>query len=161
MQRRRQSASSCRLAFESEPRLIEGGLAVDDRGSVAFVNGFRFDAVKRFYIVGNHRAGFVRAWHAHRHEAKYVVVAMGAAVVGVVRIDNWEAPSKDQLVHRYVLAAEKPAILYIPPGHANGFMTLTVDTRVIFFATSSLEESRDDDVRYDARYWDPWSVVER
>lgn len=144
-----------------EPRLIEGGLSVDDRGSVAFVNSFAFDGVKRFYVVANHRAGFVRAWHGHKLERKYVMVVAGSAIVGAVRIDNWEHPSKDLPVHRYVLSAEKPAILYIPPGYANGFMTLTADTKLIFFSTASVEESRNDDIRYDAHYWDAWKIVER
>ncbi len=144
-----------------EPRLIEGGLAVDDRGALAFVNGFDFKGVKRFYVVSNHWAGFVRAWHAHRREAKHVLAVAGHAVVGAVKIDNWEAPAKDLPVKRYVLSSEKPAILYIPPGYANGFMTLTADTRLIFFSTATLEESRDDDIRYEARHWDIWKVVER
>jgi hypothetical protein len=33
--------------------------------------------------------------------------------------------------------------------------------KLIFFSTSTLEESRGDDVRYDARYWDIWQVIER
>lgn len=144
-----------------EPRLIEGGLSVDDRGSVAFVNAFAFDGVKRFYVVANHRAGFVRAWHAHKLERKYVMVVAGSAIVGAVRIDNWEHPSKDLTVHRYVLSAEKPAVLYIPSGYANGFMTLTADTKLIFFSTASVEESRNDDIRYDAYYWNPWNILER
>ena len=49
------------------PRLIEGGLAVDDRGSVAFVNDFDLAVARRFYVVSNHSAGFVRAWHACAH----------------------------------------------------------------------------------------------
>lgn len=144
-----------------EPRLIEGGLAVDDRGTLAFVNAFNFDGVKRFYVVSNHRAGFVRAWHAHRREAKYVLAVAGHAVVGAVKIDNWEAPAKDLPVKSYVLSAEKPSILYIPSGYANGFMTLTAETRLMFFSTATLEESRDDDIRYEARHWDIWKVVER
>jgi len=143
------------------PRLVQGGLAVDDRGEVGFVNDFDFAGVKRFYIVSNHRAGFVRAWHAHRREAKYVLVVQGAAVVGAVPIDNWETPSKDTKVSRFVLSAKKPAVLYIPAGYANGFMSLTKDAKLLFLSTSSLDESRDDDVRYDARYWDIWRVEER
>ena len=142
-------------------RLIEGGLAVDDRGQVSFVNDFGFAGVRRFYMVSNHRQGFVRAWHAHRREAKYVFVASGAAVVGAVEIDDWEAPSKTAQVHRYVLSAKKPSILYIPSGYANGFESLTDDTNIIFFSTASMEEAKSDDVRYDARYWDIWNVIER
>lgn len=143
------------------PYVIEGGLGVDDRGEVAFVNDFCFEGVKRFYVVSNHQAGFVRAWHAHHREAKYVMIVQGAAIVAAVAIDNWERPSKDAQIHRYVLSAQKPAVVYIPSGHANGFMSLTADTKLIFFSTSTLEESRGDDVRYDARYWDAWQVVER
>jgi len=143
------------------PRLIEGGLGVDDRGSVAFVNGFDFAGVRRFYVVANHQAGFVRAWHAHRREAKYVSVIAGAAVVAAVQIDDWQEPSRSAEVHRYVLSAARPAVLFIPPGYANGFMSLTADSRVAFFSTSTVEESREDDVRFDARYWDAWTVAER
>lgn len=142
-------------------RLIEGGLVVDDRGTVSFINDFNFSDVKRFYVVTNHRAGFVRAWHAHRHEAKYITVLRGAAVIGAVKIDDWTKPSRDKPVSRYVLSSNKPSAIYVPAGYANGFMTLVEDTILVFFSTTTVEESRGDDVRYDARYWDIWQVVER
>jgi hypothetical protein len=56
------------------PHLIRGNIAIDDRGTLFFVNDFSLCDVKRFYVVNDHRAGFVRAWHAHRREAKYVAV---------------------------------------------------------------------------------------
>jgi dTDP-4-dehydrorhamnose 3,5-epimerase-like enzyme len=145
----------------SKPTLIPGGLAVDDRGEVAFVNDFHFENVQRFYTVSNHRAGFVRAWHGHRHEAKYVMAVTGAAVVGAVRIDDWEKPSRDLPVERFVLSAQKPAALYVPSGYANGFMSLTADLKLMFFSTSTLEQSSGDDVRFDSQYWPIWQVVER
>ncbi len=149
------------LRDSASPKLIKGSLSVDDRGEVAFVNDFKLDGVKRFYVVSNHKAGFVRAWHAHRHEAKCVFVIQGAALVGAVRIDNWATPAKDLSVSRFVLSAKDPLILCIPPGYANGFMSLTDDSKVVFFSTSSVEESKNDDVRYDSRYWDIWHVQER
>ena len=142
-------------------RLIEGGLAFDDRGQLAFVNNFGFEGVKRFYAVSNHRQGFVRAWHAHRKEAKYVHLALGSALIGAVRVDDWEHPSPTLPVERFVLSASKPAVLFIPAGFANGFMSLSDDALLYYFSTSSIEESRGDDVRYPARHWDPWQVEER
>lgn len=143
------------------PQLLKGGLAVDDRGTVGFVNDFNFDGVKRFYTVENHKQGFVRAWHAHRNESKYVMVIKGSAVIGAVQIDNWEMPSSNLKVHRFVLSEKNPSVLFIPAGYANGFMSLTEDTKIIFFSTSELKDSLNDDVRYDAHYWDPWKVEER
>ena len=145
----------------SEPVLYTGDVAVDDRGELMFVNEFDFAGVKRFYTVRNHRAGFVRAWHAHRREAKYVTVVTGAALVGAVAIDDWDAPSRDAPVKRFVLAAHRPRVLYVPAGYANGFMSLTADAHVVFFSTSTIEESLTDDVRYDPRHWDIWTVEER
>ncbi len=147
--------------MESSPRIMTGGVAVDDRGAVGFVNDFAFEGVRRFYTVTNHRAGFVRAWHAHRHEAKYVTVVQGAAVVAAVAVDDWEYPSRDAVVFRTVLSAAKPGVVYIPQGYANGFMSLTGDAKLMYFSCSSLEESLNDDIRFEARYWNPWSVEER
>jgi dTDP-4-dehydrorhamnose 3,5-epimerase len=149
------------MALGGELVLIEGGLGIDDRGEVGFVNGFGFEGVKRFYTVTNHAPGFVRAWHAHRREAKYVTVLDGAAIVAAVKIDDWEHPSPDLPVQRYVLSGRRPSVLFIPAGWANGFMNLAPDTRLVFFSTATVEESRQDDVRYDARLWNPWTVVER
>jgi len=144
-----------------EPELLRGGISVDDRGEVGFVNEFRFADVRRFYTVSNHSVGFVRAWHAHRHEAKYVLAVAGAALVCCVEIDDWESPSPDLEVERFVLSERSPAVLRVPEGYANGFMTLTPGAKLMFFSTSSLEDSLGDDIRYSAHYWDPWQIEER
>lgn len=132
-----------------EIRLINGGLSVDDRGSVTFVNDFNFSDVKRFYIVENHRVGFIRAWHGHEKEGKYVFVVKGTALVGAVDM-NSESPKK------YILSDRSPKILYIPPGHANGFKTLEEDTRIIFYSTSTLQDSLGDDIRFPFDKWNIW-----
>jgi dTDP-4-dehydrorhamnose 3,5-epimerase len=54
-----------------------------------------------------------------------------------------------------------PAILYIPAGYANGAMTLTPDAKIIYFSTSELNESLNDDFRFESHYWDPWKIEER
>ncbi len=147
--------------MQNELRVITGGLGIDDRGEVGFVNDFDFSGVKRFYSVKNHRQGFVRAWHAHKMESKYVTVVEGAALIGAVAVDDWTKPNKQSQVNRYVLSAKKPSVLFIPAGYANGFMSLTDDARLVIFSTSSLADSQGDDIRFDARYWDIWDVIER
>jgi dTDP-4-dehydrorhamnose 3,5-epimerase len=144
-----------------EVRLIAGDLVVDDRGIVRFVNDFDFAGVKRFYIIENHSPGFVRAWHAHRKEAKYFTVVQGAMLICAVRIDDWDHPSAQLPVERFVLSDVRPSILYIPPGFANGIMSLTEHAKLVVFSTLSLKESLADDIRFPARYWDPWHVEER
>ena len=103
----------------------------------------------------------MRAWHGHRREAKYVLALGGAALVAAVRIDDWKNPGRSLPVQRYELSEQQPALLYIPPGYANGFMSLKAETKLLFLSTATLEQSRGDDFRYDARYWDPWQIAER
>lgn len=146
---------------KEELLLISGDLAVDDRGEVGFVNNFDMTQVKRFYTVVNHKTGFIRAWHAHKKESKYVTVVNGAAIIAAVKIDNWDKPSKDLKIYKFILSAVRPSVVFIPKGYANGFMNLTVDTKILFFSNSTLEESMGDDIRYDAYYWNPWHIIER
>lgn len=143
------------------PELIQGGVSTDDRGRVYFANEFDLAGCRRFYLVENFATGTVRAWHAHRHERKWVLAVSGAALAACVEIDDWNSPSKDQEVYRFVLDAANPSILSIPPGVANGAMSLAPGTKLLYMSDRSLHESLDDDVRFPARYWDPWEVTER
>lgn len=132
-----------------ETRIINGGLSVDDRGSVTFVNDFDFSDVKRFYVVENHRSGFIRAWHGHEREGKYVFVVSGTALIGAVKMDEDSAK-------KFVLSDRNPKILYIPPGYANGFKTLEENTKIIFYSTSTLQDSLGDDIRFPYDKWNIW-----
>lgn len=128
--------------------LITGDTHIDERGTLRFINGFDLTGVKRFYQVENHRQGFIRAWHGHKHEEKYMYLASGSAYVGVVDLAT-------EKLEKFVLSAEKPRILHIPKNTAHGFMNLEENTKIIFFSTATLEESKKDDLRFP---WDKWNI---
>ena len=133
-----------------EPTVIEGNIAFDDRGSVKFVNSFDPGWFKRFYIVENHRQGFIRAWHGHKIETKGVLVLKGAALVGAVPIDINATPKV------FTLSASKPCVLIIPSGYCNGFKSLTEDCQIMFFSTTTIEEAKGDDYRFPYDQWNCW-----
>jgi len=132
-----------------ETKILNGGISVDDRGSVRFVNDFNFDGVKRFYQVENHRCGFIRAWHGHKKEGKYVYVINGSALIGTVNMETEE-------IKKFVLSDKSPKILWIPPGYYNGFKSLEENTKILFFSTSTIEESLGDDIRKEYDKWNIW-----
>jgi dTDP-4-dehydrorhamnose 3,5-epimerase-like enzyme len=136
-------------------KLMEGKVAADDRGTVKFVNDFNFEGVKRFYMVENHRRGFIRAWHGHKFEGKYVFVPTGAALIGVVEM------GEEKEAQKFVLCEEVPKVLWIPPGNFNGAMTLRENTKIIYFSTATLEETKGDDVRFEYDHWNIWEEVYR
>lgn len=139
-------------------RIIRGDSAVDRRGRLAFVNGFSFKGVKRFYQVENASIRTIRAFHGHMREAKYVYVSSGSIILAAVSLDNPASPSKNSPMHRMILSGKQPTVAYIPPGFANGFRALEKRTTVLFFSTVSLKESLADDYRYPFDYWgkDVW-----
>ena len=130
-------------------KILNGGISVDDRGSVRFVNEFNFTNVKRFYQIENHRSGFIRAWHGHKKEGKYVYVSSGTALIGVVDMETEE-------ISKYILSSKQPKVLFIPPNYYNGFKNLEENTSIIFFSTSTLDESLGDDIRMPHDKWNIW-----
>ena len=140
--------------MEAYTRLIKGGLAVDDRGSVKFVNDFDFTNINRFYQVENHRRGYIRAWHGHEREGKYIWVCAGSALVGATPIKS--KPGDLASVTKVTLSAQTPSVYWIPAGYYNGFMNLVENTILIFFSTSKLEDSEGDDIRQPYDMWNIW-----
>lgn len=148
---------------ESEPKIIDGGLSVDDRGKVSFVNDFNISNTKRFYLVENFSLDTIRAFHGHKKEEKYALVVSGSALFCLSKIINLEKKNKDSKIDRFILSGVKPAILYIPAGYVNGFKSLEENTKIIFFSSSSLKDSLKDDYRFPADFFgnDIWGVKNR
>ena len=137
----------------NKPNKINGNFKKDSRGVVKFVNDFNFEGVKRFYLVENADTKIIRAFHGHMQEAKYVYVVSGSILLCTVFLDDAKNPSKENKVERFILKADQPEVLYIPPAYANGFRALEENSKAIFFSTSTLEESLKDDFRFPANYW--------
>jgi dTDP-4-dehydrorhamnose 3,5-epimerase-like enzyme len=137
---------------------IVGDHFVDDRGKIIFYNNLPLINFKRFYFVSNHMQNFVRAWHGHKNELKAVSVVQGSAQISVVMVDNWSNPSKNLEIKTVFLTSEKPQFILIPPGSAHGLKTLSANTELLFFSSSSVEESINDDYRFKFDYWNPWEI---
>lgn len=144
----------------NKPWIIKGNIAKDERGNISFINDFDFKGVKRFYLIENSSLNVIRAFHGHLKEEKYVFVISGKALLCAVEMDDPKNPSKDKDVFRFVLSAEEPRILHIPGGYANGVRAIEENTRVIFFSTFDIEETKTDDYRFPYDYWgkEVWEI---
>lgn len=148
------------LQLDVAPKLYEGNVFVDDRGVLSFANSFnQFNKIKRFYQVSNFDKSVVRAFHGHKKEAKFVYVTTGTALVLISKMISDTELDKPI---KYILSAKNPKILYIPPNYANGFKPLEDNTNIMFFSTSTLDESKGDDIRYPYDLLgDVWNVENR
>lgn len=138
-----------------QPRLIEGGLYVDTRGTVAYVNDFDFKGVDRFYTIRSHRANDPRGWVGHRQAQKWFSVIQGTVLIAAVKPDVWWSPARDLSVERFVLSATKPHVLHVPAGYATGIIMLDAEALLMVFSSGQIENAGDDDYRFPI---DTWSI---
>jgi len=135
-------------------RVIEGGIYRDERGLIQFVNDFDFPDVKRFYITENTSTDVVRAWQGHRKEKKYFYAITGKFLIGLVKIDDWNNPSKLLKAEKVTLHDQDSRILEIPPGYANGFRALQPGSKLLIFSDKIIDKA--DKIVYDKNLWMDW-----
>lgn len=129
--------------------VISGNRFCDDRGFLSFINDLDISKYKRFYLVQNHRANFVRAWHGHKFESKAVICLQGAAKIAIRPFP----PAEIEDLEVKILSGDKPEAVIIPAGYYNGAMTLTEDCILMYLSDKTLEESHGDDYRM------PWDWI--
>lgn len=136
-----------------EAKIIQGGNFSDHRGTISFVNDFSFRDIERFYIVSNSEENTIRAWQGHKLDAKNFYCLTGSFKIHFVKIDNWENPSKDLMIETIQLTASDSKIIHIPAGYANAIEALDINSKLLSFSTLPLDNTGDDDVRYNSDYW--------
>ena len=144
-----------------EPIITKGGHFADERGTMRFVNDFRFENVKRFYLIKHPDISVVRAWQGHQFEKKYFFPVSGSFVVAWVKIDNFENPSDDLIPEYHILSETNSEIISVPKGYANGLKALEPNSEIMIFSDMKLEESTNDEIRFPAGWWLDWEKIAR
>jgi dTDP-4-dehydrorhamnose 3,5-epimerase-like enzyme len=126
----------------------------DDRGYFGAIN-FK-PGSKRAYLIKNHRAGTVRAFHGHKNERKTMYVLKGAFKVIIIDMESGEWMP-------FTLTEKHLNTLDVPNGAYNGFVSLTDDSEILIFSSASFEESVQDDHRlsFDILGRNVWGVEHR
>ncbi len=145
------------------PKLFNVNCSFDDRGEITHCNDFNFQKfkIKRFYKVENNQANFIRAWHGHKKENKFILILKGSVKISLVKVDNWKKPNKNLKISSYVLNDKSPQILFIPGGYAHGTQTLKLNSSFIVFSNFTIKETIKDDYRYNFNYWSDWKIKYR
>ncbi|WP_204345170.1 dTDP-4-dehydrorhamnose 3,5-epimerase family protein [Psychroserpens algicola] len=139
--------------MSNEHQIIEGDLFSDNRGTLSFVNAFSLQPIVRFYEIAHNDTTTIRAWQAHKKESKWFYCSRGAFKISLVKLDTFDNPSDDLEVFSFELNENKPQILYIPGGYANGFKAITDDAKLMVFSNFDLETSKQDDYRFETNKW--------
>lgn len=133
----------------------------DDRGDFTNIEFEEFKNLfnvnfKRSYIIRNTQKNVVRAFHGHKNENKLFFVSKGAFKIIVMHMETLEWKE-------YNLLDSVPKVLFVPKGYYNGFVSLTDNSEIIVFSSSTIKESKEDDFRIPFDYLgkDVWRINNR
>tara|TARA_R110002020_G_scaffold91560_2_gene222289 strand:+ start:22366 stop:22797 length:432 start_codon:yes stop_codon:yes gene_type:complete len=138
------------------PKLLKGGIFSDHRGQLTFMNEFDAAPVKRFYLINHPDKKVVRAWHAHKVESRWFYCTKGRFDFRTLPLSAVENTDTADHVETFVLDAQEPQLLEIPPGHAHGFRALEENSELLVFADFLLGENPDDHYRFESKNWTDW-----
>ena len=133
-----------------EIRVEKAPLFGDDRGYFTAIH-FAADS-KRAYLIKNHRAGVIRAFHGHMEESKILFAIRGGFKIVCISMEtgDWK---------KFAITEKGDNIIKIPARMYHGLASLSDDSELLIVSNKTFEESKNDDFRlpYDllgAGVWD-------
>jgi len=141
-------------------KTIDGEIFRDHRGQISSLNAFRFPGVERFYLIHHPDVSVIRGWHGHKTEKKWFYCVKGAFTLGLVEIDDWDAPSKSLKPEIHHLSDAHSQIVCVPEGYANCIKADVADSVLLVFSGKILSDALNDSYRYDPNYWFDWSKID-
>jgi dTDP-4-dehydrorhamnose 3,5-epimerase-like enzyme len=144
---------SQQIKQDASVEIIKGGISLDNRGQIRFVNEFDMSSVKRFYIIKNSDTELIRGWRAHRVEQRWFYVLSGSFELNIVKIDNWTNPSIDLTIETIKLSADDLQVIHLPVGYGTAFKALEENSELLVFADHGIEHAPFDDYTWPVDYF--------
>lgn len=134
------------------PKLISGKNQSDTRGTLYFNNDFDASVIKRIYIIENIDVNFIRAWQGHKIEKRWFSAIRGSFKIELIKIDNWDNPSKDLERFVFILDDINLDILHVPHGYISSIQSIEEGSRLLVMADYLFNEI-EDQYRFDTDYF--------
>ncbi len=134
------------------PKIIKGDSFTDIRGTVNFNNSFDASQIKRMYIIQNSSVNFIRGWQGHKVEQRWFSALQGSFRIKLIKIDDWNTPSKSLVYQEINLEAKTLDILHIPQGYVTSIQSIKNNSKLLVMADYAIGEIEDEQ-RYDLNYF--------
>lgn len=134
------------------PKIINGSSSSDDRGIVSYNNDFDATVIKRLYFIENINTDFIRAWQGHKVEQRWFSVTKGSFQIKLIKIDNWDNPSKELDIISFIIDDKKFDLLYIPQGYVTSIQSLDKGSKLLVMSDYLLKEINDE-YRFNVNYF--------
>lgn len=124
--------------------ILEGKKYEDQRGIVTYNNEFDTTEVKRIYTIENYKVDYVRGWQGHKIEQRWFAAIRGKFQISVIKIDDFNNPSKDLKIEKYELDDEYLTYLHVPSGYITSIQSLEPNSKLLVLADHFLGEVQDE-----------------
>lgn len=134
-------------------KLFKGERYEDSRGRLYFNNNFNSSIVKRIYFIENINVNFIRGWQGHKIEQRWFSAVSGSFKIELIKIDDWNKPSKNLMKKKFILNSKTLDVLYIPKGYVSSIQSLQLKSKLLVMSDFLLGEINDE-LRYDLNYFE-------
>ncbi|MGG5510450.1 WxcM-like domain-containing protein [Myroides odoratimimus] len=132
--------------------LSKGDKYSDVRGTLTYNNAFDASAIKRIYTIENASTEFIRGWQGHQIEQRWFAAMTGSFEITVIVIDDFDSPSEELKVEKYVLTSTELTYLHVGAGRITAIQALEENSKLLVLADYGVGEIQDE-VRYPIEYF--------
>ena len=125
------------------PTLLNGSSYKDDRGSLYYNNSFDASNIKRIYVIENIQNIF-RRWQGHKIEQRWFSAIKGNFKIELMKIDNWDIPSKNLKKIVFDITDDSLDILHIPSGYVTSIQSMDRYSKLLVMADYRINEIQDE-----------------
>ena len=136
-----------------QSKLFKGEKYEDQRGRLYFNNNFDSSIVKRIYFIENINVNFIRGWQGHKIEQRSFSAVCGSFKIELIKIDDWNKPSKNLIKKKFILNSKTLDVLHIPKGYVSSIQSLQLKSKLLVMSDFLLGEINDE-LRYDLDYFE-------
>ena len=104
------------------------------------------------YIIQNSGVNVIRGWQGHKVEQRWFSALQGSFRIKLIKIDDWNTPSKSLVYKEIKLEAKKLDVLHIPQGYVSCIQAIENNSKLLVMADYSIDEIKDE-YRYDLNYF--------
>lgn len=124
--------------------ITTGNRHQDERGIITFNNEFDASKIKRIYTIENHSTEFIRGWQGHKIEQRWFACMKGKFEISVVKVDDFEHPSRDLEISKFIVNDNQLDYLHIPSGCITAIKSLESESKLLVLADFALGEIQDE-----------------
>ncbi|MHA7608230.1 WxcM-like domain-containing protein [Elizabethkingia meningoseptica] len=122
----------------------KGNRYIDDRGIITYNNEFDASQIKRIYTIENNSIDFIRGWQGHAIEQRWFACMNGRFSIAVIKVDDFDNPSKELEPTFFELNAESLDYLHIERGCITAIKALEPRSKLLVMADYALGEIKDE-----------------